>query len=248
MLGRVLSAALIALTVPLCAQQVIQHAPDGSSRIHIDSIDIPTVPNAPFSATVVTQITRILPDGSKQTNWNHRLVARDSSGRVFQERRAFTPEGNVKTTLLTQLQYDDPNTHERTLCNPFNKVCNVYVVNYTTELPSQNASLPALTTLPNGVTIQREDLGHNTVQGFDCLGSRQIDTIPAGLRGNETSQPEVREFWYSPQLGINLITKRFDPFVSSTQNFTVTQLTPSEPDPKNFTPPDGYTLVRVRER
>jgi hypothetical protein len=43
---------------------------------------------------------------------------------------------------------------------------------------------------------------------------------------------------------LNLLTKRFDPRVSSIQNFTVTQLMQSEPDRKTFSPPDGYTIVR----
>jgi hypothetical protein len=241
-----LPALLLFCAAPLLAQQPIQHAPDGGSSIHIQSIDIPAIPNAPFTATVVTESTRVMPDGSKATNWNHRLVARDSAGRVFQERRYFNPHGDTQETILQQLQYDNPNTHEMILCNPFNKVCQVYVRNYITTLPAQNASRAKLISLKNGTTIQNEELGRNTIEGVDCLGSREITTLAVGVIGNEKPQPIVKEFWYAPNLGVNLLTKRFDPRVSSIQNFTVTQLKQSEPDSKTFAPPEGYTIIRVR--
>ena len=60
-------------------QNVPEHAPDGGTVQRIQSIDIPTITNAPFSAVVVTEWTRILPDGSTALMKNHRTVARDSA-------------------------------------------------------------------------------------------------------------------------------------------------------------------------
>jgi hypothetical protein len=54
-----------------------------------------------------------------------------------------------------------------------------------------------------------------------------------------------REFWYSPQLGFNLLSKRSDPRIG-TQTFTVTDLTTSEPDPNLFNLPDGFNVVDQR--
>lgn len=254
---RLCSALLFLAVLPLSAQnsdssttftnspQVpVERAPDGRSSMHIQSIDIPTISNAPFQAVVVTENTMILPDGSKKTNWNHRSVVRDSSGRVFQERRSFTPQGNVEETMLTEFDIEDPNLHELTMCHPFTKTCQVFRFQTQVTPPVQPSSLPAMRKLPNGTTIQNEDLGRNTVAGVDCLGSREIMTIPAGLIGNEKPQPVIKEFWYSPQLGVNLVTKRFDPRVSSIQNFTVTELNLSDPDPKVFAVPEGYRVIR----
>ena len=67
----------------------------------VQSIDIPPMANAPFSAVVVTEWTRIMPDGSTALMKNHRTVARDSLGRVFQERRYFSPEGDKQMTQLS---------------------------------------------------------------------------------------------------------------------------------------------------
>ncbi len=236
---------IFALLTSIASAQVPDHAFDGGTQERVQSILIPPIPNAPFSATVVTEWTRILPDGSKQTMWNHRLVARDSSGRIFQERRYFSPTGQKDPTLLSQQQFDDPNRHERILCVPRNPTPLCHTFAYTPSLATDapNPTLPALTTLPNKVTIQRQDLGRQTIDGVDALGSREITTIPAGLIGNEKQQPIIKEFWFSPRLGINLITKRFDPRVSSIQNFTITQINLSEPDPKLFSPPADARIL-----
>jgi hypothetical protein len=45
------------------------------------------IPNARFTATVRTEVIRRLEDESTIVRKNHRLVARDRSGRVFEERR-----------------------------------------------------------------------------------------------------------------------------------------------------------------
>jgi hypothetical protein len=53
-----------------------------------------------------------------------------------------------------------------------------------------------------------------------------------------------REYWYSPQLGINMLSIRSDPRFGK-QTFTATNLILSEPDPKLFELPEGY---RVEDR
>src|ERR1700733_15939876 len=106
-------------------QNVPEHAPDGGTVQRIQSIDIPTITNAPFSAVVVTEWTRILPDGSTALMKNHRTGARDSVGRVFEERRYFTPDGDKQTTMLLQTDYKDPTLHQWIMCNVNTRVCSV---------------------------------------------------------------------------------------------------------------------------
>lgn len=57
----------------------------------------------------------------------------------------------------------------------------------------------------------------------------------------------TREFWYSAQLGINLISTIDDP-QSGKQVFTVKDLTTSEPDPKFFELPEGYKVIDQRKQ
>jgi hypothetical protein len=236
----------VAIAVSICslslvAQEPLVHAPDGGTREQVQSIAIPSTTNAPFSAVVVTELTKILPDGSTQTNKNHRTVARDSSGRVFQERRFFTPQGDQQVTPLSELDYQDPNRHELYVCRPQQRVCYEYTFD-----GSMTVSLPKAGPLPNGTgSVAVEDLGRKSVGGLDLLGSREITTINAGVIGNQKAEPIVKEFWYSPHLQINVITKRFDPRVSAIQNFEVKNVNLSEPDPKLFELPAEYRVVKM---
>jgi hypothetical protein len=219
------------------------HARDGGTRERIESLTIPPLANAPFSATVTTELTKILVDGSKQTNWNHRLIARDSSGRVFQERRFFMPNGDKVPTPVMELDYADPNRHELYVCRPQMKVC--YESGYNPPPSAVSASVPAQRGTSSGEDAPKiEDLGQKMIEGVETVGSREVITMRQGVAGNEREEPTVKEFWYSPQLGINVITKRFDPRFGA-QNFTVSGIARSEPDPKLFAVPDGYRVVKM---
>jgi len=235
---------LCSVGLPLAAQEAPTHAPDGGTRETLASIDILPAANAPFSATVVTEWTRILPDGSTQTARNHRTVARDSTGRVFQERRYFAPNGDQQVTPLSALNYQDPNRGQMLVCRPQAHACYMYKF----QMPPV-AKLPKPGPLPSGAgSVTREDLGRKTIDELDVVGSREVTTINAGIVGNEKPEPTVKEFWYSPRLGINVITKRFDPHVSGIQNFEVKDINLNEPDPKLFEPPSGYRMVKMDEQ
>ena len=235
----VLALGLVASGRLLVAQETPIHAPDGGTRERIESIVIPSIPNVPFRAVVTTDWTRILPDGSTQTMKNHRTVARDSSGRVFQERRFFTPDGDKQVTPLAEMDYQDPNRHEMYVCRPQTRVCTVYRYEVPTTLAQE-------TPLAKGVgTVTHESLGQKMVDGLELTGTREITTINAGVIGNQKAEPIVKEFWYSSRLGINVITKRFDPRVSAAQNFEVGNIELSEPDPRLFALPADYKIVRM---
>lgn len=228
--------------------QAIQHAPDGGVRETLQSIDIPTLTNAPFTANVDTEWTKIMPDGTTATQKNHRTVARDTSGRVFQERRFFAPEGDKLPTQLSQLEYMDPNRHEYYRCVPREKTCYLsqWMRAALTAMPAGTTGLRVCgcaTAQRPGISVQNEALGQKTIEDVDVIGSREVTTIAKGQIGNEKAEPIVKEFWYSPRLGINVVTKRFDPR-SGMQNFVVDNISRDEPDPKLFEPPADYQVVR----
>lgn len=238
-----LACGFLFFGMPLLAQEDPLHAPDGGTRETVQSITILPSPNAPFSAVVVTVLTKVLPDGSQQIVKNHRTVARDSSGRVFQERRYFSPTGDTQPTRISQLEYQDPNRHELYVCLPVKRTCEVYKSYRPTTVVLQPAGK-----LPNGAGIlTREDLGHKTIEDLDVVGSRETTTIDAGVVGNEKPLSIVKDFWYSPHLGINVTTTRFDPRVSSLQSFVVENINLSEPDPKIFEPPADYRMIKMDE-
>jgi hypothetical protein len=226
----------------LPGQSVPEHAPDGGTVQRIQSIDIPTITNAPFSAVVVTEWTRIMPDGSSALMKNHRTVARDSVGRVFEERRYFAPDGDKQMTVLEQMDYKDPTLHQLVTCVVRTRVCSVYTHYWPTTL-SQARPPAAAQGAANGT--KWEDLGRQTIDGIEVVGSHEVRTVPVGAIGNEKEQPVVKEFWYSPRLGINVTTKRFDPRASAVQNFYVTAINQGEPDAQLFHPPSGYRMVNM---
>ncbi|HTZ57097.1 MAG TPA: hypothetical protein VMB49_03325 [Acidobacteriaceae bacterium] len=81
-------------------------------------------------------------------------------------------------------------------------------------------------------------------------GTREIhrDTTtinPGIIAGNDRPMVTTREFWYCPQLGLNLLSTLNGP-QSGRQVFTVTELSTSEPDTKFFLPPAGYKVVDRR--
>jgi hypothetical protein len=238
-----LTAAIAFLPAALRAQQPEDtlHVRDGGTRESMTSIDVVPAANAPFSAVVVTDWTRLMPDGSRATMKNHRLIARDSSGRVFQERRYLTPKGDTETTQLSELDFIDPNRHERQICRPALHVC--YLTPYNRPV---TVALPPAGPLPNDRgKVTREALGQKTIEDVDVVGSREITTLNSGVIGNEKPQPIVKEFWFSPRLSLNVVTKRFDPIASAVQDINVTQINLSEPDPKLFEPPAGYRVIRM---
>jgi hypothetical protein len=219
------------------APQPPVHAPDGGVRKTLISIAVPTLTGSPFTATVETEWTTLLPDGTTATIKNRRTIARDSSGRVFEERRMLTPDGD-KGSILQALQYRDPNRHEYTNCNVRQNVC--YVSRYfgaaLTKMPAtQHSQL-----FPN---VKDEPLGDKNEDDLELVGTREITTITQGAIGNSKPEPIVKEFWYSPLLGVNVVTKRFDPR-SGSENFLVTNISRNEPGAELFEPPQSFRIVR----
>ena len=91
-----------------------------------------------------------------------------------------------------------------------------------------------------------EDLGVQLVAGLETTGTRDTAIFNAGLFGNDRKMTIEREYWYSPKLGFNLLSKRTDPRIG-TQTFTATNLSLSEPDAKLFELPEGFKVVDRRQ-
>jgi hypothetical protein len=242
---KLLVSAFLFLPVHFCAAQTPlqpQHAPDGGTRETFASIFVPSMPNAPFTATVNTEWIRQLPDGSNITLKNHRTIARDVRGRVFEERRYFVPDDGKHESTVTQIEISDPSDHHRYICRVAERVCRLEQFVAYEFGPKAAAGAPITPGAP-GV----ENLGTQNISGLETIGTRETHLIESGTYGNEAPILEKKEFWYSPQIGINLITRRQDPRFSSQQNFEVTNIALGEPDAKLFEPPSGYKILDLRK-
>ena len=63
----------------------------------------------------------------------------------------------------------------------------------------------------NSADIKTESLGKQTIEGVAADGTRVTQTIAAGAMGNELPIQVVTERWYSPDLHMDLLTRRNDP-------------------------------------
>jgi len=229
---RATAAAIVILVIAAGRAALTQapqalHAPDGGTRETITSIAVPPLANAPFSATVETEWTKYLADGSTQVTRNQRLIARDGLGRVFQERRMFVPKGSPMAPQVWRTELAEPSTHTVAYCDTRTRIC---------ELRAYNP--------PSSPVVASENLGTQTLNGLELIGSRETQTIKPMAVGNDRPIVAVKEFWYSKRLGLNVLTTRSDP--RSKEVFTVTDIRLGEPDSRLFALPTDARVVDLR--
>ena len=221
----------------------VLHTPDGNSREMISSILIPPLTNAPFQATVTAEWTKHLPDGSTTVVKNHRLVVRDSQGRIYQERRTLVPEGSKQESRIFRIEISSPVTHTKYFCDPSLRECELHSYN----VPVTEPVVPA-GEIANGTRyLSRASLGTKTIEGIETIGTRETITVQTGVIGNSAPVDNTKEFWYSPKLGLNMQVLRLDP-LHGDQLFNVTDLKLAEPDSRLFVLPAGCKVVDLREK
>ena len=243
------TAVVVVSTLPgkACAQEDEQAvANDGGSQNTLQSIHVPLIKNAPFSLTLATEWIRPMSNGGTFTAVNSRPIKRDRDGRLYQERWLLTPKGSAYPSTMSYIQIADPNAHTLLNCNVRQHLCELLTLS-----ASESRLLPPSTfqsgPLPNGKGMRvHEDLGAQTFSGLPVHEYRDTTTLEPGVLGNDLAMSIVRQFRYSSELGFNL-TSSLDNPQSGHQNFTVTEINTSDPDPSFFQMPVGYKLVDHRK-
>jgi hypothetical protein len=232
---------LIACTVFAQDSEESSRGPDGGTQYFVDGISVVPVAGKPFSGRSTTEWTRTLADGTVVKTHLSTVVVRDSQGRIYRERHHFVPLDSNEQSQLIQIKITDPITHTRTECKVATHRCSVTSYHAPTSF-----TLRPVGEFDNGKrSLTRESLGSDSMDGLNVVGTRETVTINPGVVGN--SQPLVitREFWYSPDLQINLSVTRQDPR-DGTQAVRVTDVSRSEPDPAMFQVPAGYVIENLR--
>src|SRR3984885_2852305 len=149
------------------------HAEDGGVRGEVlESIVVPPKANAPFSLVLQTEWVRTLPDGGTITTENQRRIARDTSGRIYEERWFLVPKNGKVKSEMTTIQISDPNAH--TLYN-----CFMLDGMNQCELSGYSPSTSAVSNFQGSSTgklpdeagfIVNEDLGKQLVAGLETTG------------------------------------------------------------------------------
>ncbi len=242
-----LFVAAIAALVP--AQEQNQpatiRANDGGQTGPMQSIFVPPKAGAPFSLTLATEWSRPLASGGTFTLMNERKIVRDAAGRIYQERWILVPKGGNIKSQMNVFQITDPEMHTWYNCETATKVCELLKYRLTTEdtyVPGIGASGP----LPDGRgTRLHEDLGANTIEGVETHGYRETLTLNPGVMGNDAPMVTTREFWWSPELALNLVSIVDSPQAGK-QVFRAKDVSTSPPEPGLFVVPDDYKIVDHR--
>jgi hypothetical protein len=218
---------------------------DGGTRTTLHSIVVPPKANAPFTTSLQTEWVRTFDDGGSVTMVNERRIARDAKGRIYQERWWLVPKDGKEKSFMNAIEISDPEEHTLYTCRPQTHVCDLTFYGLSASATYQAAS-SATGPLPNdeGYAIH-EDLGQQWIAGVETVGTRESTTYNQGAFGNDRKYTASREFWFSPQLGFNMLSKRTD-LRFGTQTFTIVNLSLGEPDSQLFALPEGFTVVDHR--
>jgi hypothetical protein len=230
LLGLLASTPLV--TAPISAQ-----TPDGMIRTHIEGIDIPSVPNAPFTAKVQVTWDQPLAGGGTLSRTYYTLVARDSQGRVRRETRNFVPANSTAEPRLQSFSVNDPTDSTRVTCTVSGMKCTLMDFHPTVPLASA-ARAPYVS---RNVSVSHESLGQQTMQALPVVGTRETTATPTSGR----LVVSHKDLWYSADLQMDLSVVRNDPQFGKV-TLTVTDLIRQEPDPTWLAVPAGYEVADAR--
>jgi len=220
---------------------------DGGVRERLQSIVVPPKLDAPFTLTLQTEWSKVLGDGGTITLVNERRIARDSKGRIYQERWLLVPKEGKEQSEMSAIQISDPAAHTLYTCliQETPRQCVLTAYSQPPDAVYRELSPPS-GDLPKGRgSTVHEELGTRFVGGVETHGVRDTAVYNSGVFGNDRPLKVEREFWYSPQLSVNLLSMRSDPRFGK-ETFTVSTVLVGEPDPKLFELPEGFVVVDHR--
>ncbi len=125
------------------------------------------------------------------------------------------------------------------------------VIGHTVDVQGAIASGPAVMVFQgesgervffrHDANVETTSLGKQVIEGVECEGTREVQTIPAGQIGNEREIKVVTERWYSPELKMEVVRKHSDPRFGET-NYRVSGLIRADQPRDLFEVPSEYKL------
>ena len=220
-----------------------------------------TVTNAPYSADIVTDVVQTLADGNRIEHHNTASVARDSQGRVRREQQLaaigpILPQANAGriVTIMNPVEgvhYSLDPMRKVAMRSPMPKGVQGGVARTQVVIGSgaiEGVAGRAVTTDVDTIVTRRapeqgrtEQLGTSSIEGVQAEGTRTVVTIPAGTIGNQAPIEMVTERWFSPELGVVVLSRRTDPRFGET-TYRLQNIARGEPSPDLFQVPPDYTV------
>jgi len=219
------------------------------------------VTGAPFTAESSTEVVQTAVDGSHVKHASTSVVARDSQGRTrfSQYLSLLLPDGPRVLTVVRDpvagVSYlmDSRESVARRQPIPIASSGRGMAAGTQTWSPQEAATKVARLSVKSMLSARSAalaqtaktdaaSLGDQIVEGVTASGSRVTAVVPAGQIGNDKPLTFSSEAWYSPELGIIVMSKVSDPITGDT-NFRLTKLRRGEPSPDLFAVPAGYRMV-----
>jgi hypothetical protein len=226
---RFLLLLLFAGAAILPAQQVREQPPQYSGPFTIvPGVFVTPIPGVPFSATVMIESKQPIADGSMETKVTQTMIARDSRGRIRNERHMLMPAGAKGMPPLISVHVFDPATRIS------------YIYNPATMIAREQAVPPPRTEVVTGGNS--EDLGYSTLNGMQAKGTRTTRIVPSPVSGTGKPVTVTDETWYSEDLHMNLMEEHTD-VRGGKQTVAILSIKRDEPAPALFEVPAGYRIV-----
>ncbi len=227
------------------------------------------VKGAPFSAVLLIETVRFLPDGTRSARTFSSVIYRDERGRIRRDQMSSQmPPGADKDQPQRTIIIDPVAGFTYILEHHARLVHRIPLVllsepgsasSKKTEISLARAPLgpsEILPLAPAGEHVQssqstgapfvpetrREILGTRDIEGVTTEGSRVAWTILTGAVGNAEPIDIVAERWYSPALQIVILLTQFDPRIGES-TYRLTEIKRSEPPARLFAVPADYRII-----
>jgi len=202
-------------------------------EMRVGGVFVTPVPNVPLTAVAEVESTQTLDDGSTVTKKTINNIARDSQGRIYNERREMVAEDFQGVPPLMSGHIYDPTTRLNTFLDP------------STKLARQSIFSEPMRQGPTAVNargVESQDLGTQSMENVVVRGLRMTRTISAKSSGTGKPVTVTDEIWYSDELHLNMLVKHDDPRTGQ-QTVTITHVNRSEPAAEMFDVPADYKVV-----
>src|SRR5271156_1166860 len=218
-------AAFVSCASTLQAQEAVTQTPPPYRGVNMrmEGIFVTPIPNSPLTAVVELQSSQTLPDGSQDIKKTTDNIARDSQGRIYNERRAMVPESYNEMPQLISFHIFDPTTRLNTLLDPETHLAHQTLFTQRTaaaEAASQGSGAVVSAKRPG---FEQQDLGTESMENVIVHGRKSIRTVPASASGTGKPVVVTDEYWYSEELHLNMLVKHDDPRTGQ-QTVTVTKV------------------------
>jgi hypothetical protein len=226
------------------------------------------IPGAPFSADVVTEVTRTLPNGETFHSKMQGKLYRDSQGRTRRESQ-FQSAPSAAASSGRSVVVNDPVQHVMIVFNEAAKTAMVFrwpssMTNHMNPAPASSAASreaspspavpsPYISARPGGTATltggpataaktTSEKLGSRELDGVTATGTRTIRSWTTGDEANPQPHSSTTDIWMSPELELTLLSETTEAHSGKTVT-RVENLLRSEPDASLFQIPADYTVT-----